>query len=85
VGVPGLLLLDEPSEEGIQSSASQAICRVLWSFRGDLGTTNVFVEQNLDTILALAERCMVADNRQIIVEIPAVNVIRDSARQHLLI
>jgi branched-chain amino acid transport system ATP-binding protein len=84
VGSPELLLLDEPSE-GIQPSIVQMICRVLRSIRDDLGTTIVFVEQNLDTILALAERCVVMEKGQVIAEIPAGHVTPDSVRQHLLI
>jgi ABC-type branched-subunit amino acid transport system ATPase component len=60
VGVPELLLLGKRSE-GIQPSAFETICRVLRSFRNNLETTNVFVERNLYTILALVERCVVMD------------------------
>jgi urea transport system ATP-binding protein len=84
VGSPELLLLDEPSE-GIQPSIVQMICRVLRAIRNDLGTTIVFVEQNLDTILALAERCLVMEKGQIISEISNGYVTQDSVRQHLLI
>jgi branched-chain amino acid transport system ATP-binding protein len=45
----------------------------------------VFVEQNLDTILTLAERCLVMEKGQIIAEIPRGQVTRNSVRQHLLI
>jgi branched-chain amino acid transport system ATP-binding protein len=83
VGSPELLLLDEPSE-GIQPSIVQMICRVLRSIRDDLGTTIVFVEQNLDTILVLAERCLVMEKGQIIAEIAAGHVTQDSVRHHLL-
>jgi branched-chain amino acid transport system ATP-binding protein len=68
VGNPRLMLLDEPSE-GIQPSIVQMICEVLKSVRDQLGTTILFVEQNLDTILAISERCYVADKGTIIAEI----------------
>ena len=84
VGSPALVLLDEPSE-GIQPSIVQMICRVLRAIRDDLGTTVVFVEQNLDTILAIAERCLVMEKGQVIAEIPAGEVTQDSVRRHLLI
>jgi urea transport system ATP-binding protein len=84
VGNPDLLLLDEPSE-GIQPSIVQMICRVLRAIRDKSGTTIVFVEQNLDTILALAERCLVMEKGRIIAEIPRGQVTQDSVRQHLLI
>jgi urea transport system ATP-binding protein len=84
IGNPDLLLLDEPSE-GIQPSIVQMICRVLRSIRNEFGTTILLVEQNLDTILALAERCLVMEKGQIIAEIPAGHVTQDSVRQHLLL
>ena len=84
VGNPDLLLLDEPSE-GIQPSIVQMIGRVLRSIRDRSGMSIVFVEQNLDTILALAERCLVMEKGQIIAEIPRGQVTQDSVRQHLLI
>ena len=84
VGSPELLLLDEPSE-GVQPSIVQMICRVLRSIRDELGTTIVLVEQNLDTILDLAERCLVMEKGQIIAEIPSGHVTQDSVRRHLLL
>jgi urea transport system ATP-binding protein len=65
VGNPRLMLLDEPSE-GIQPSIVEMICEVLRSVRDQLGTTILFVEQNLDTILAISERCYVADKGTIV-------------------
>jgi branched-chain amino acid transport system ATP-binding protein len=85
VGNPRLMLLDEPSE-GIQPSIVQMICEVLKSVRDQLGTTILFVEQNLDTILAISERCYVADKGTIIAEISRDHLrTRDAVRQHLLI
>jgi urea transport system ATP-binding protein len=85
VGNPRLMLLDEPSE-GIQPSIVQMICEVLKSVRDQLGTTILFVEQNLDTILAISERCYVADKGTIIAEIRRDQLrTRDAVRQHLLI
>ena len=85
VGNPRLMLLDEPSE-GIQPSIVQMICEVLKSVRDQLGTTILFVEQNLDTILAISERCYVADKGTIIAEISRDQLrTRGAVRQHLLI
>jgi len=85
VGNPRLMLLDEPSE-GIQPSIVQMICEVLKSVRDQLGTTILFVEQNLDTILTISERCYVADKGTIIAEISRDQLrTRDAVRQHLLI
>ena len=84
VGNPTLLLLDEPSE-GIQPSIVQSICRVLKSIRDDLGTTILLVEQNMDTILTLAERCYVMEKGQTIAEIARGDVSMESVRRHLLL
>ena len=84
VGQPGLILLDEPSE-GIQPSIVQMICRVLRDSRDTMRTTIVFVEQNLDTILALAERCYVMDKGQVVATVAEGGVSRESVRQHLLL
>ncbi|MBN9487449.1 MAG: ABC transporter ATP-binding protein [Alphaproteobacteria bacterium] len=84
IGGPDLILLDEPSE-GVQPSIVKLICRVLRTIRDDLGTTVIFVEQNLDTILALAERCYVMEKGEIAQELPRGMVSRESVRNHLRI
>lgn len=84
VGNPALLLLDEPSE-GIQPSVVQAICRVLRSIRDSLGTTILLVEQNMDTIVSLAERCYVMEKGQTLAQIPRGQVTTECVRQHLLL
>ena len=82
---PWLLLLDEPSE-GIQPSIVDMICDVLKSVRDQLGTTILFVEQNLDTILAISERCYVIDKGTVVAEIGREQLgTPDVVRQHLLI
>ena len=79
------MLLDEPSE-GIQPSIVQMICDVLRSVRDELGTTILFVEQNLDTILAISERCYVIEKGAIVAEIGRDQLrTREAVRQHLLI
>ena len=65
IGNPALLLLDEPSE-GIQPSIVQLICETLKTIRDELGTTIVFVEQNLDTILSLSERAYVIEKGRVL-------------------
>ena len=67
IGNPKLLLLDEPSE-GIQPSIILEIMRVIRRVNKELGTTILFVEQNLDVILSLAQRCYVIDKGRIIAE-----------------
>lgn len=84
IGNPALMLLDEPSE-GIQPSIVQMICEALQSIRAELGTTILFVEQNLDTILTVAERCYVMEKGRLVAEIPRGEVSQESVRRHLLI
>ncbi|MEP7247923.1 MAG: ABC transporter ATP-binding protein [Gammaproteobacteria bacterium] len=64
VGNPALLLLDEPSE-GVQPSIVQMICETLKSIRNDLGSTILFVEQNLDTIMTLSQRAYVIEKGRV--------------------
>lgn len=84
IGGPDLILLDEPSE-GVQPNIVQLIVRVLRSIRKDLGTTIMFVEQNLDTILTLAERCYVMEKGLMVAQIPVGEVSQESVRRHLLL
>jgi urea transport system ATP-binding protein len=67
IGNPKLLLLDEPSE-GIQPSIILEIMRVIRRVNTELGTTVLFVEQNLDVIMSLAQRCYVMDKGRIVAE-----------------
>jgi urea transport system ATP-binding protein len=84
IGNPVLMLLDEPSE-GVQPSIVQMICEVLKSIRDEIGTTIVFVEQNLDTILAIAERCYVMDKGRISTMLAKERIDADHVRAQLLI
>jgi branched-chain amino acid transport system ATP-binding protein len=43
------------------------------------------VEQNLDTILAISERCYVMDKGRIVAEIPRGEVTSEAVRRHLSI
>jgi branched-chain amino acid transport system ATP-binding protein len=84
IGNPILMLLDEPSE-GVQPSIVQLICRALRSIRDELGVTILFVEQNLDTILAIAERAYVMEKGRIVAHLPRGEVSQAAVREHLLI
>jgi len=84
IGNPSLMLLDEPSE-GVQPNIVQMICEALKSIRKELGTTILFVEQNLDTILAISERCYVMEKGRIVANIGPGMVTSESVRSHLLI
>jgi len=84
IGNPALMLLDEPSE-GVQPNIVQMICEALQSIRNELGTTILFVEQNLDTILAISERCYVMEKGRIVADIEPGMVSAESVRSHLMI
>ncbi|KPF96301.1 urea ABC transporter ATP-binding protein [Rhodopseudomonas sp. AAP120] len=84
IGNPALMILDEPSE-GIQPSIVQHICEALKSFRDELGTTIVFVEQNLDTILAIAQRCYIMEKGRITHSLVGDEVNEDKVRAQLLL
>lgn len=68
VGDPNLLLVDEPSE-GVQPSIVQSITTDLKQINEDLGTTILFVEQNLSVIQGLAERCYAMDHGRMVDEL----------------
>jgi urea transport system ATP-binding protein len=84
IGNPSVMILDEPSE-GIQPSIVQHICEALRSFRNELGTTIVFVEQNLDTILAIAERCYIMEKGKITRSLAGGEVNENNVRAQLLL
>jgi urea ABC transporter ATP-binding protein UrtE len=67
VGKPGLILLDEPSE-GIQPSIVEEIGRTIVELNRRDGVTVIFVEQNVDLIRAMAQRCYVMDKGRIVEE-----------------
>ncbi len=67
IGRPSLILLDEPSE-GIQPSIVEEIGRTMINLNRAEGVTIVFVEQNVDLIRAMAQRCYVMDKGRIVEE-----------------
>lgn len=72
-GNPDLLLFDEPSE-GIQPSIVQQITADIGRMSEELGVTVLFVEQNLQVIRELAERCYVVDNGRVQTELGAADL-----------
>ncbi|TFF20485.1 ABC transporter ATP-binding protein [Jiella endophytica] len=85
MGGPSLILLDEPSE-GIQPNIVQDIARIMVELNRETGITVVFVEQNLDMIRAMTERCYVMDKGAVIAEIGAeVLQDRDAVRRYLAV
>ena len=69
VGNPSLVLLDEPSE-GIQPSIVREIAQNMKKLNADIGLTVLFVEQNVDMIMQMAQRCYVMDKGRIVDEVP---------------
>jgi len=55
IGNPNLMLLDEPSE-GIQPSIVTQIARNMRELNREFGLSVLFVEQNIDMILSMAQR-----------------------------
>lgn len=60
VGAPQIMLLDEPSE-GIQPNIVQEIGSTIRRLRREENLTIIIVEQNLNLIQAVADRCIVMD------------------------
>jgi urea transport system ATP-binding protein len=73
VGNPNLVLLDEPSE-GIQPSIVREIAQNMKKLNVDIGLTVLFVEQNVDMIMHMAQRCYVMDKGRIVDEVPPQNL-----------
>jgi urea transport system ATP-binding protein len=68
IGNPDLVLLDEPSE-GIQPSIVQQIAENFKKLNAEIGLTVLFVEQNIDMIVSMAQRCYVMDKGTIVDQI----------------
>lgn len=68
VGKPDLLLLDEPSE-GIQPSIVEQIGEDTQQINDELGVTILFVEQNLDLVQTMADRCYALDKGTVVDEL----------------
>ena len=85
VGRPALMLLDEPSE-GIQPSIVQDIARIGVELNRQDGLTIVLVEQNIDMIRAMAQRCYVMDKGRVVAELtPAMLEDHDTMRRYLAV
>src|SRR5260370_11365504 len=85
ISSPSLILLDEPSE-GIQPSIVQDIARTIVDLNRRTDVTIVGVEQNLDMIRAMAQRCYVMDKGRIVPALtPADLDDRDVVRRHLAV
>lgn len=85
MGGPDMVFLDEPSE-GIQPNIVQDIARLMVRLNAEKGLSVLFVEQNIDMIRAMAQRCYVMDKGRITAEL-GPDEIRDRAemRRHLAV
>jgi branched-chain amino acid transport system ATP-binding protein len=68
VGQPSLMLLDEPSE-GLQPNLVQQIGDDIRRINAELGTTVLFVEQNIELVMHLAQRGYVMDKGAVSAEL----------------
>jgi len=85
IGNPDLMLLDEPSE-GIQPSIVAQIARNIRALNREIGLSVLFVEQNIDMILSLAQRCYVMDKGRIVDQVAPEQLADDSVvRKYLAI
>ncbi|MBB3772570.1 branched-chain amino acid transport system ATP-binding protein [Angulomicrobium tetraedrale] len=85
VANPSLILLDEPSE-GIQPNIVQDIARIMVQLNKDTGVTIVLVEQNIDMIRAMAQRCYVLDKGRIVAKLEREALADGEAmRRHLAV
>ena len=82
---PHMILLDEPSE-GIQPDIVQDIARNMVELNRRTGVTIILVEQNLDMIRAMAQRCYVMDKGRVTASL-AREALDDAAemRRHLAV
>ncbi|WP_445490999.1 ABC transporter ATP-binding protein [Rhodopseudomonas sp. RCAM05734] len=85
VADPQLILLDEPSE-GIQPNIVQDIARDMVALNRKTGVTIILVEQNLDMIRAMAQRCYVMEKGRIVADLDR-SALDDEAemRRHLAV
>ncbi len=83
IGDPRLMLLDEPSE-GIQPSIVKEIAGHVRRLNEEAGVTVLFVEQNLDLIVSLADRGFVMDKGRIVASLSGDEIrSQDVVRHHL--
>ena len=83
IGNPDLMLLDEPSE-GIQPSIVQQIARNVRELNREIGLSVLFVEQNIDMILSMAQRCYVMDKGRIVDQVAPAQLADDSVVRRYL-
>jgi urea transport system ATP-binding protein len=83
IGNPDLVLLDEPSE-GIQPSVVQQIAENIKKLNAEIGLTVLFVEQNIDMIISMAQRCYVMDKGAIVDQVAPGDLADDKVMRKYL-
>jgi urea transport system ATP-binding protein len=83
IGNPDLVLLDEPSE-GIQPSIVQQIAENIKKLNAEIGLTVLFVEQNIDMIMSMAQRCYVMDKGAIVDQVAPGDLADDKVMRKYL-
>ncbi len=85
IGQPTLMLLDEPSE-GLQPNLVQQIGDDIKRINAELGTTVLFVEQNIELVMNLAQRGYVIDKGQVSAALSGAEVTnQDALVRHLTV
>jgi branched-chain amino acid transport system ATP-binding protein len=85
IGQPTLMLLDEPSE-GLQPNLVQQIGDDLKRINTELGTTVLFVEQNIELVMNLAQRGYVMEKGQVGAALSGTEVAnQDVLTRHLVV
>jgi branched-chain amino acid transport system ATP-binding protein len=82
-GNPDLVLLDEPSE-GIQPSIVHQIAENIKKLNAEIGLTVLFVEQNIDMIMSMAQRCYVMDKGAIVDQVAPGDLADDKVMRKYL-
>jgi len=83
IGNPDLVLLDEPSE-GIQPSIVQQISENFKKLNAEIGLTVLFVEQNIDMIMSMAQRCYVMDKGAIVDQVAPADLANEKIMRKYL-
>jgi branched-chain amino acid transport system ATP-binding protein len=83
IGNPDLVLLDEPSE-GIQPSIVQQIAENIKKLNAEIGLTVLFVDQNIDMIMSMAQRCYVMDKGAIVDQVAPGDLADDKVMRKYL-
>ncbi len=83
IGRPDLILLDEPSE-GVQPNIVQEIGENIKLLAKQEGLTVIIVEQNLELIQTVADRCIVMDKGNIVAHLTAKEITDPEAAKRYL-